>query len=102
MTTSGLVSCSAIITTSVSCCGRCSSGAGKAVDEELKPGVQLGNNPLVDAEKAALEKIGQNSQSSSNLGAKPLGTVLQQQAEKKLVILLLSLIIPAYIQKTSN
>ncbi|WP_416340013.1 DUF6862 domain-containing protein [Pantoea piersonii] len=59
-------------------------GAGKAVDEGLTPGVKQGNNALVDAEKAALEKIGHNSQNSSKLDAKPSGTVLQQQAEKKI------------------
>lgn len=59
-------------------------GSGKAVDEGLTPGVKPGNNALVDADKASLEKIGQNSQNSSNLGAKPSGTVLQQQAEKKI------------------
>lgn len=57
---------------------------------------------LVEAEKEALERIGQNAKNSSDLSVKPSGSVLQQQAVKKLMILPLNLIIQQYIRRTSS
>lgn len=58
--------------------------AGKAADEGLVHDYKPGSNSSVEAEKAALEKIGQSSANSTDLSTKPSGTVLQQQAEKKI------------------
>ncbi|AIR62543.1 hypothetical protein LH23_18345 [Cedecea neteri] len=54
----------------------------------LVPGKKLPDSIVVagklSAEKEALEKIAQNSKNSTDLSVKPLGTVLEQQAVKKI------------------